>query len=306
MAVVSMQGVSMMRPVVLIVLGLVVVALPLFPQAPARPQFEVVSIKVHPPPLTRIIVMAPPGRFVAEGFSPKMLVGRAYGLPDVRVVGGPGWVESERYDIEAKAEGSIPAGQLPLMLQSMLEDRFQLKAHKETRDLPVYELVVARGGSKLKLSEDQTPPTPGAPPPAGGWGAVARGPVPAPGGPGVRGGPGPFGGGPPPRGAFGGGRGNLQGTAVPLTTLTNFLTNQLGRPVYDKTGLSGLFDIKLEWTPGNEQAPLPFGPAPDAPPPPADGSGPSLFTALQEQLGLRTKGPVEVVVIENAQKPAEN
>ena len=100
----------------------------------------------------------------------------------------------------------------------------------------------------------------------------------------------------------------MQATAVQLTTLLNFLVNQLGRPVYDKTGLTGLFDFKLQWTPGSEQAPGPFGPAPDAPPP-VDPSGPSLFTALQEQLGLRlesTKGPVEVVVIDSAQKPTEN
>ena len=96
---------------------------------------------------------------------------------------------------------------------------------------------------------------------------------------------------------------------MPVATIINFLTQQLGRPVIDKTGLTGLFDVKLEWTPGSEQAPGPFGPNPDAPPPPADSSGPSIFTALQEQLGLRldsTKGPVEVVVIDSAQKPSEN
>jgi uncharacterized protein (TIGR03435 family) len=93
-----------------------------------------------------------------------------------------------------------------------------------------------------------------------------------------------------------------------MSSLVNFLSKQLGRPVADKTGLTGLFDIRLDWTPGSEQAPGPFGPIPDAPPP-ADTSGPSLFTALQEQLGLRlesARGPVEVVVIDNAQKPAEN
>jgi len=302
-----------MRSVLLIVLGIAVVAVPIFSQGPAggRPQFDVASIKVHPPPLTRIVVTAPPGRFMAEGFSLKMLAARAYSLPEVRVVGGPNWVESERYDIEAKAEGAIPAGQMPLMLQSLLEDRFHLKAHKESREMPVYELHVARSGSKLKPSEDQTPAAPPAPP------AGAAGPGPGPGqGPGpaagARGGPplSPFGGGPPPRGAFGGGRGNLQGTAVPLTTLVNALVNQLGRPVYDKTGLTGLFDLKLQWTPGSEQVPGPFGPNPNAPPPPPpDAEGPSIFTALQEQLGLRlesTKGPVDVLVIDSAEKPAEN
>jgi uncharacterized protein (TIGR03435 family) len=289
---------------------MVVVAALVFAQAPpeGRPQFEVASIKVHPPPVTRIIVTAPPGRFVAEGFSLKMLVARAYGVSEARVLGGPNWVDSERYDIDAKAEGLIPAGQAPLMLQTLLESRFQLKVHRETRESPVYDLVVARGGPKLKLSEDQTPPAPLQPPAAGDRGAGPRGLVPPPG---ARGGPGvgPFGGVPPPRGAFGAGLGNLQGSAVPISTVVNFLTKQLGRPVNDKTALTGLFDIKLEWTPGAEQAPGPFGPNPDAPPPPVNPSGPSLFTALQEQLGLRlesARGPVEVVVIDNAAKPAEN
>ena len=311
-----------MKSAVLIVLGLAVAAIPVLSQAPAgtRLQIEAATIKVHPPPITRIIVTQPPGRFVAEAFSLKMLVGRAYGVPDVRVLGGPSWVDSERYDIEAKAEGTIQPGQMPLYIQSLLEDRFQLKAHKETRELPVYELVLGRGGSKMKLSEDQTPVAP-VQPPAPGTAVRGAGPGggpgpggPGPGGPGPaadgRGGPAPFGGGPPPRGMFFGGRGNLQASAVPITNIVNFLTNQLGRPVYDKTGLTGLFDIKLEWTPGIEQTPGPFTPNPDAPPaPPADGSGPTLFTALQEQLGLRldsTKGPVEVVVIDSAQKPTEN
>jgi len=94
-----------------------------------------------------------------------------------------------------------------------------------------------------------------------------------------------------------------------VSNFVNFLVNQLGRPVIDKTGISGLYDLQLEWTPGSEQVPGPFPPHPAAPPPPAHASGPSLFTALQEQLGLRlesTKGPVEVVVVDSAQKPAEN
>src|SRR5262245_56515173 len=103
-----------MKSALLIVLGIVVAAIPILSQAPAgtRPQFEAATIKFHPPPITRITVTQPPGRFVAEAFSLKMLVGRAYGVPDVRVLGGPSWVESDRYDIEAKAEGTIPAGQM--------------------------------------------------------------------------------------------------------------------------------------------------------------------------------------------------
>src|SRR5215471_10857165 len=288
-----------MKALVLIVLGIAVVAIPMFSQSPAagRPQFEVVSVKVSPPPLTQIGVTNRGGRFVATGFSLKMLVGRGYALPEARVLGGPGWVESERYDIEAKAPDSAAPNQLASMILSLLEDRFRLKAHKETRELPVYELVVPKNGPKMKLSEDQTPPAPAGPPP-GGRGA---GPLPAS----------PFDGGPLPRGVSGfgiaGGRFTFQGSAIPVATLVNALQQRVDRPVIDKTGLKGLFDIKLEWTPGAEAPPSPFGPNPNGPPPPpVDDSAPTIFTAIQEKLGLRlesSKGPVDVVVIESAEKP---
>src|SRR5437870_5825244 len=126
-----------MRILVLIILGIAVVAIPIWSQ-----QFEVASVKVHPPPLTQISVTNRGGRFIATGFSLKMLVGRGYGVPEGRVIGGPNWIDSERYDIEAKAPDITPAPPLQPMLQAMLADRFQLKAHKETRELPVYELVV--------------------------------------------------------------------------------------------------------------------------------------------------------------------
>src|SRR4030095_4097052 len=111
-----------MRILVLIVLGIVVVAIPILSQAPAgaRPQFDVASIKVHPPPITRIVIPpAGPGRFVVEAFSLKQLVARAYNVPEVRVLGGPSWVDSERYDVEAKAESSFPLGQMPLMIRTL-------------------------------------------------------------------------------------------------------------------------------------------------------------------------------------------
>src|SRR5262247_1011294 len=136
-----------MKALVLIVLALAVVAIPIFSQAPGRPQFEVASVKVHPPPVTQIGITNRGGRFVATGFSLKMLVGRGYAVPEMRVVGGPSWVDTDRYDIEAKSEG--PQAPLQPMLQAMLEDRFKLKVHRETRDLPVYELVVVKSGLKM-------------------------------------------------------------------------------------------------------------------------------------------------------------
>lgn len=204
-------------------------------------------------------------------------------MPELSVVGGPEWVDSERYDIDARAEGTIDARQSALMVRRLLEDRFKLRAVMETRELPIYDLVVARSGLKLKLPEDQTP----VPPPG-------QGPEPGPG---------------TPRGfhaALIGGK--LTGSAMPVSNLVDFLTRYLGRPVYDKTGLTGMFDMTLEWTPGTEQAPTPFGPNPNFLPP-SETSGATLFTTLQEQMGLRLeskKGPVEVVVIHSAEKPSEN
>src|ERR1051326_5654922 len=122
-----------MKAAVLMVLVIAVIAIPIFSQ-----QFEVASVKVHPPPLTQIGVTNRGGRFIATGFSLKMLAGRGYAVPEARVLGGPGWVESERYDIEAKAPEGVAPNQLAPMILSLLEDRFRLKAHKETRELPVY------------------------------------------------------------------------------------------------------------------------------------------------------------------------
>jgi len=105
------------------------------------------------------------------------------------------------------------------------------------------------------------------------------------------------------------GRGQINGQGMPMELLANQLSNILGRSVLDRTGLKGSYDVKLEWTPDQEQGGI-FGGGPDAPPPPpSDSSGPSIFTALQEQLGLKLesqKGPVEIIVIDHLEKPSEN
>ena len=101
----------------------------------------------------------------------------------------------------------------------------------------------------------------------------------------------------------------FEGSAITVSVLLNTLQGALDRPVIDKTGLTGLFDIKLEWVPGAEAPPSPFGPNPNAPPAGSPADGPTIFTSIQEQLGLRlegARGPLEVVVIDSAQKPAEN
>jgi len=305
-----------------ILLALPIAAASLLPQTATaqRPSFEVASIKpfVEPPPGTpqfRGFRNQPGGRINITGMPLKMIVTFAYAIRDFQVTGGPDWINSDRWEIVAKAEdGSIPARTGPadptvidpmkLMLQSLLEDRFQPKMHKESKELPTYELVAAKGGSKITLSEDQTPPGPPAPgstpppPPAPPRGQPGAPPAPGRGGMFMSG---------SPQGII------LQGNAIPLANFILALSQQLGRIVVDKTELPpGLYDFKMQWSPEPGQGPA-FAP----PPPPgipgtepprtaAELTGPSIFTAIQEQLGLRlvsTKGPVDVYVIDGAQKP---
>jgi uncharacterized protein (TIGR03435 family) len=290
-----------------VALGIVVVAIPILSQAPdgVKPSFEVATVKPNATGDNRIAILGQPGgRFVVTGASLKLLIGFAYRVQDFQISGGPSWINTDRWNIEARAEeGSIPPPKGPpdpnvpdpfqLRVQSLIEDRFQLKTHRETKEFPVYELVVARGGSKMKLSEDQSPfrpPERGAAPP-----------------------PPPQRGGPMPRGSMRMGRGSLEASGVPLSNFIQALSSQLGRTVIDKTDLKGLYDIKLQWTPDVGQGAGPFGPGgpggPEPPPPPPDVPGPSIFTAVQEQLGLRldsTKGPADALVIDSAQKPSEN
>jgi bla regulator protein blaR1 len=213
----------------------------------------------------------PGGRFSASA-NLKMLIGVAYDVRNHQIYGGPGWLESAKFDIEAKAasEAALPPGpaggtQLRLMLQSLLEQRFKLAVHRESKEEQVYELVVAKGGMKMKEAAD-----------TGKQGQQ-----------GMR-----------------IGRGLFTGMGAPVELLVNTLSQQLGRSVIDKTGLSGKYDFNLTYTPDAAQAAAFGPPGPDEPPPAADG--PSIFTALQEQLGLRlesAKGQVEVLVIDRAEKP---
>ena len=257
--------------------------------------FEVASIKPSTGDQHRVgIQMMPGGALRVSGVTIKMLLTIAYDVREFQIVGGPAWMNSERYDIMARperGEASDNAGpdlrglsdgerktlqeQMRARLQALFADRFQLAIHRETKEQPVYALMMGKNGSKLQASEIRDVPGP-------------RGPM------------------------MRMGRGLIDGQGVPLEMLAMQLSNQLGRPVIDRTGLKGNFDIKLEWTPDPGQGGTPFGGAPppgvQAPPPP-DPNGPSIFTAVQEQLGLRlesTKGPVEMIVIDRVEKPSEN
>jgi uncharacterized protein (TIGR03435 family) len=286
----------------LMVLAVVVLVIPIFSQQSGGPgpAFEVATVKPSKAGDNRIAIMAQPGgRFRVTNATLKMVMAVAYRVRDFQISGGPGWTGTDRWDIEGKAEeGSIQLNTIPLeptvvsplmlMVQSLLEDRFQLKMHRESKDLPVYELLVAKGGSKMKLAADQSPMRPperGSPPP-----------------------PMPQKGGTVPRGMTNMGPGRIEANGTPIAFFIQGLAQQLGRPVIDKTGLQGFYDIKLQWTPElGEGLAKPGGVEP--PPPPPDPSGPSIFTAIQEQLGLRlesVKGPVDVLVIDSVQRPTEN
>jgi uncharacterized protein (TIGR03435 family) len=244
-------------------------------------QFEVASIKPSAPiamGMMRVgVEMLPGGRVSITGATVKFLMQQAYGVRDFQIIGGPGWIGSERYDIVAKPETASNGDETKKMMQSLLADRFKLQFHRETKELPTYALVVAKGGPKFKASEVQQDSDSSDKPRRGGM--MRRG------------------------------RGMIDAQGIPMDGLANQLSQTLARSVIDKTELKGDFDIKLEWTPEEGEGGMMRGPEmraeghSDAP------AGPSLTTALQEQLGLKlesTKGPVEILTIDRVEKPSEN
>jgi uncharacterized protein (TIGR03435 family) len=254
------------------------------------PVFDVVSVKPSKSDDGRMRIMFKPDGYSAINVSMKLLIQTAYGIRQDLISGGPGWLESAGYDFDAKVAGpdvdalkKLTPEQRRSMLQPALADRFKLKVHTETKQLPVYEIVLAKGGSKLKEATAGDTYANGIKGPDG----VGRGGM-------MRFGP-----------------GQLTAQAVPMTSLTNMLSQQLHRTVLDKTGLTGKYDLELNWTPDQGADPMFKGPegssqrgeaAPDT-------SGPSIFTALQEQLGLKlqsAKGPVETLVIDHVEMLSEN
>jgi uncharacterized protein (TIGR03435 family) len=236
-----------------------------------------------------------PGRITANA-PLRVLMQAAYHLYPFQIVGGPEWVDWDNYEVDAKAAGNPDRAQMFLMLQSLLEDRFQLRLRREWREMPVYALVPARAGLKLPpprdgSCEEQTDPQqlrqPGARmQPPGQAGAT----VPRCGGvdltletTGAR----------------------MRGGKVPMDEFVRVLSRLLGRTVTDRTGFSGEFDVNLDFLPDETTVALP-------PPPPGsirdDTASPPFFTAIQ-QIGLRlesTKGPVEVLVIDQVERPSAN
>ena len=267
------------------------------------PKYEVATIKPSPASSEgRVMMMMQPDGTQIEGVPLKMIVREAFRVEDDRIIGLPGWVNTSRYDIQAKVAPEdapklekLKIDQRASMLLPLLEERFNLKYHHEMRELPSYALVIAKGGPKLKTSS-----VPDLPPTAPGDGPKAAGP-----GGGPNSGPGPN----PRQGRFVRmmGPGHIEATGANLQPLMRILSQSLGRTVVDQTGLTGMYDYTLNWTPDNapppEKGPLP----PDVVMP--DPNGPSLSTALEEQLGLKLeseKGKVDVIVIDHIDPPSAN
>jgi uncharacterized protein (TIGR03435 family) len=238
--------------------------------APANPlAFDAASVKPAKPNVRGYSIQPLPGRLITANTTLRMLIAAAWRVYDVQVSGGPKWLDSERFDIEAKAaEASHPSNaQLMEMLQKLLADRFSLELHREKKDIPAYSLEVGRGGPKFQPSKDP--------------------------------------GGPPLFRLFQ--RRQITAQRAPLARLVEVLSPLLGRPVLDRTGLTGVYDFKLEWSPDETQVRSDETARPSEHP--SDENVPSLAAALQEQLGLRLqsqKGPVEILIVDRAEKPSVN
>ena len=316
---------------VLALTGIVSAQQPQAPEPKKDPTFEVASIKLSDPNNTSPLAMIPlvlpqgPGRLSATNVPLRLLVRMAYQVQDFQIVGGPSWQTSQKFDIVAKAEASTATDstQLMPMLKGLLADRFKLKTHMETRDMPIETLVVARSDGKLgpnlrpstsdcksaSAREDQQKRAQAATSALKGDSAALAGILPKPGEvvpcsmmPMIGGVPGAQGAAAGTAPSFG-----LRGNGQSLTVLVQLLSQVTGKTVQDKTGLTGLYDFELSFDPevlmrmaSQLGINLP-GPVNSSP-----SDSPSLLTALREQLGLKldsARGPAEVLVIDSAEMP---
>jgi len=232
-------------------------------QAPA---FEVASVKVSQAPPGDSSYDTTPGRIHIVNRTLKSCIQIAYHVKEAQVSGGPKWLDSDRYDINAKAPGPAGDREIEAMLQSLLAERFQLALHRETKVTSGYALVVAKSGLRIQPVETDGPHRTSTH------------------------------------------RGQMTAERISLPRLATNLSNLAGAIVNDETQISGVFSFTLSWTP--EERPRVPAAGGDAPPPVVEApSGPTLFAALQEQLGLKLeprKVPLEMLVIDRAEKPDEN
>jgi uncharacterized protein (TIGR03435 family) len=289
--------------VLMVAILLAAAAYGLFGQSDAHPEFQMASIQRNtsnwsePVRHPMGVGLRPGGRLTAKNAPLMLLIQRAYGVQAFQVVGGPAWINSPGYDIEAKAQGNTGQKQMWLMLQTLLADRFKLTLHRETRELPVYVLTAVKSGLKLPAPKEAScvsrapdgslPPPPWGPGkvdcgyiagPLSGWSTVLR----------------------------------LQGSKVHMADVVRELATVLGRPVLDKTEFTGEFDLNLSFTADDATMGLPGFGGPGDPGGrrlPTDPNRPNIFTALEEQLGLKlvpAEGPVEVLVIDHVERPTAN
>jgi uncharacterized protein (TIGR03435 family) len=234
------------------------------------PVFEVATVKANLSGRAGWEFPAPVhGKLTVINASLKMLIAAAYSVDRVRVTGGPGWASADRFDIVAQGDASASARQVWQMLQGLLTERFGLVLHRETKEMPVYALTVAKGGSKLGKAVE------------GGTGIQQF------------------------RMRDGGGA--ILGENATLDGLARALSTTLDRPVVNRTGLIGSFDLHdLRWSGDAEKGPPQMEVRTEERGATA-GDMPSIFVAIQEQLGLRldsAKGPVELLVIDRAERPS--
>ncbi len=240
------------------------------------PKFEVASIKPSDPNSTNGgMRTAPNGGVTLSNMTLKNMLLIAYSVRDFQISGGPAWMESERFDVQAKPAGPATPQDMPLMLRALLVDRFHLVVRKETKESTIYALVLARKDGKLgpkMIVATCKPYDPAHPEPDSEpektevkpCGMSAR-------------------------------AGNLQALGVSMEFLAAYVSSTVDRQAIDRTGLTGTYDVSLEWTPENRRA--------------DDNAGPSILTALQEHLGLKlesAQGPVDMLIVEHAEKPSEN
>jgi uncharacterized protein (TIGR03435 family) len=251
-----------------------------------RFEFEVATLRRNNSP-TDSMRFPPPsnGQFAVANVSLKVLISYAFNVQGSDISGDPAWVASDKYDVTAKAaKGNLSLDQYRLMVQALLTDRFKLAAHRETKERNGFVLVTAKGGPKLAEANAQSCVERGAPRDPGKSDAVTCG-------------------------TFFTGPSSLDARKMSMAQFANTLSMVLGNPVLDKTEIAGSFDIHLEFNPEGTnltgRGVLPLDAAPED-----DRAKPSLFTALQQQAGLRlesAKVPATLLVIDHVERmPSEN
>jgi uncharacterized protein (TIGR03435 family) len=251
------------------------------PRAISAPaEFGVASLKPNTSGMPGYSVRVLPAGLTARNITLKRLIAIGYSVTDYQIFVSLPWLDSAGFDLEARSAGPTDLSHVRPMVQSLLNDRFKLKIHRETRELPIYSLTLAKSGGKLGAGLVESaagacgPVNAESPPSAAACGTVTPGP------------------------------GRIRGQRGRISQLADRPSTILGRTVVDKTGLTSVYDMELTYTPDpsmTQQLPPGF--------PGSDVPGPSLFTAVQEQLGLKLtagKGPVEVIVVDTAEKPAVN